>query len=233
MSTITATSYPFDPTGTKVSNKITGEQQILSGANPRDYYFIVPKVAPFFEDSLSIVFVDSVTNTPRTLDKNIDYYCSHPFVDASYSTAKPIWGSISFLNTALVGKVTLVYNTVGGGWVPSDTELAELLANRIGNPRVTSWEQLINLPNAFPVIDHEYSLIDLKGMEALVTALNAMTATIAQRGGQDLASHKSDKNNPHGTTAAQLDAPTNAQAQAMATKAAADAIAAHVQAYHT
>jgi hypothetical protein len=232
MATNTVPSYPFDPTGTKVSNKITGEQHILTAANPRDNYFIIPDVPPFFENGLAIVFKDGVTGTPRPLVKNVDYYCSHPFIGASYSTAKPIFGSITMLNTALAGIITLAYQTVGGKWVPSNAEIAEALANRTGNPRVTAWEKIVNLPEAFPVIDHEYDLINMKGVEELIAAVNALTTAIATGSGTGLAAHKADKNNPHGTTAANVGAYTKAETVSKISEMITTAMNNHVTAYH-
>ena len=46
--------YPFDPTGKLASNKIVGEQQILTAANGVDYKLIVPTFAPFFTDNFNI-----------------------------------------------------------------------------------------------------------------------------------------------------------------------------------
>ena len=232
MANNTVASYPFDPTGVKLTNRITGEQHILTVANPRDNYFIIPNVPPFFEDGLSIVFKDAVTGVPRPLVKNVDFYCSHPFLDASYSTAKPIFGSITFLNTAIAGVVTLAYNTVGGKWVPNNAQIAEALANRLGNPRTTSWETIINLPDAFPVIDHQYDLRDTKGMDELVTSVENLTKAIAANSGATIASHKADKTNPHGTTAAQVGAYSKAETVSKITEMVTAAINAHVAAYH-
>jgi hypothetical protein len=232
MAITTVPSYPFDPTGTKATNKITGEQHILTIANPRDNYFLIPKVPPFFEDGLVVAYKDAVTGTPRALVKNIDYYCSHPFLEASYSTGKPIFGSLTILNTALAGIVTLGYNTVGGKWVPNNAQIAEALADRISNPRVTSWETIVNLPDSFPVIEHEYNLKDLKGVESLIVAVNNLTQTIAANSGATLTAHKADLGNPHQTTAAAVGAFTKAETVSKITEIVSAAIAAHVTAYH-
>lgn len=232
MATPTVPSYPFDPTGLKMSNKITGEQHILTIANPRDNYFLIPDVPPFFEEGLSIVFKDAVTGAPRTLTKNIDFYCSHPFLEASYSTAKPIYGSITILNTAMAGIVTLAYNTVGGKWVPNNAQIAEALADRLNNPRVTSWESVVNMPDSFPVIAHEYDLKDLKGLDDLVASVNKLTEAVVNNSGLSVATHRSDMANPHGTTAAQVGAYTKAETVSKINELVNAAIAAHVAGYH-
>lgn len=233
MTITTVPSYPFDPTGTKLSNKITGEQQVLTASNPRDNFFLIPDVAPFFGDSMSVTFKDGQTGIQRPLVPNVDFYCTHLFLDASYSTAKPIYGSITMLNTSLAGIVTLAYQTVGDQWVPSDAVVAEALANRLGNPRATSWEQIVNPPNAFPVIAHEYDLVNMKGLDSVVTSINALTSAIAAGSGTGLTSHKADFNNPHQTTADQVGAYDKGTSDARATQIANQIMAMHIAAYHS
>src|SRR5690606_976424 len=109
------TTYPFDPTGTQSSNRITGEQHIITPVNYKDYSFIVPRLAPFFQTSLQITFRDQDDNTVALVE-GVDWYLSHWFISASRACSKPIYGSISFLNRNLNGVITLSYNTLGGDW---------------------------------------------------------------------------------------------------------------------
>ena len=48
--------FPFDPTGTLPSNKLTNEQHIVTPLNWRDYNVFVPKRGPFFADSFKLSF---------------------------------------------------------------------------------------------------------------------------------------------------------------------------------
>ena len=155
------------------------------------------------------------------------------FLEASYATAHPIYGSITLLNTSLVGIVTLGYQTVGGEWVPNDAVVAEILADRLNNPRTTSWEKVAHLPATFPPIAHEYDLINMKGMDEVVAALNAVTSAILTNSGSNLTAHKADLNNPHGVTAAQTGAYDKAQADAKAQALITSAMAQHVAQYHS
>lgn len=233
MSTVTTSpAYPFDPTGSKASNKVLNEQHILSPGNPRDAYFIVPYFAPFFEDGLVLTFKDT-NGVPKTLVKNVDYYLTHMFLEASYSTAKPIYGSITFLNTALAGIVKLdQYRTVGGEWVRNENDRAAILADRLHNPRTTSWEQVANLPVAFPPIAHEYELKDMKGLDDLVGVMERIVTAILSRSGVDLTAHVTNMNNPHGLTAAKLNAYTKTEADARINQLISTALANHVKTHH-
>lgn len=202
--------YPFDPQGTSPANKVTNEQHPLQQVNWRDYHFIVPKQAPFFKDSIVIELRNS-TNQIVPLTEGVDYYFSHQFHDASLACAKPIYGSISFLNTSLQGNVIIrSYQTVGGEWNIDEAQIQEILADRLHNPRTTTWEQVVELPWKFPVVDHEWDLVDMVGASELQVALLAIRDAILTAGGggggggPELQAHIANKFNPHEVTKAQV-----------------------------
>lgn len=200
---IDGTTYPFDPTGQLASNLIPAEMQILTAQNYRDFHFIVPNLAPYFTDSLVITFQDTNGNI-KTLTEGVDYVCTHVFHDASLACAKPIAGSISFYDTLLAGQVQLKYQTLGGIWTIDQTAIETILADRLHNPRITTWEQVTEQPVTFPVIDHEWNLVDLVGMSDVVNALANIEDMLRQTGSTGLAAHIADHNNPHLVTAAQV-----------------------------
>jgi hypothetical protein len=214
----TTTLYPFDPTGKLASNLITGEQQILTAVNFRDYHFIVPQMAPYFTKSLVVKFQPVVGDT-KILTEGIDYYCTYVFHDASLACATRIAGAISFNNNLLAGVVQLQYQTLGGIWTIDQQEIATILADAVYNPRVTTWEQVTYQPITFPVIDHDWDLVDLVGMSEVVNAVNAVQTAILQQASTGITAYLVNYNNPHQTTAAQTGAPTVAQVTAMITAA--------------
>lgn len=196
-------TYPFDPTGNAATNLITGEQQIITGANFRDYHFIVPKLAPFFADSLVVTYRDT-QGVVRPLVEGIDYYCTHWFIAASRACAKDIFGSISFLDTLLSGVVTLKYQTIGGIWTQDDAQIAEILANKLANPRTTSWDVIVDMVVSFPVIDHEWDLQDMVGQTEMVQALAGIEEVLRQTGETGITAHIANLDNPHQVTGAQV-----------------------------
>jgi hypothetical protein len=200
---IDGTTYPFDPTGKLASNLITGEMQVLTANSYQDIHFIVPQMAPYFTTSLIVKF-QAVGGQVETLTEGVDFECTHVFHDASLACATPIAGSITFYNTLLAGQIQLQYQTLGGIWTLDDQEIAAILADTLHNPRVTTWEQVTNQPVTFPVIDHEWDLVDLVGMSDVVTELQNIEAALRLGGGEDLAAHEADHNNPHQVTATQV-----------------------------
>lgn len=200
-------AYPFDPTGTAISNKVPPEQHIINPPDYSEYYFIVPKVGPFFENGLVVTHFPS----GLVLENGKDFVLGHKFSSASKATGKSLWGSISFYDKTLSGSVEIKYNTIGSPWTIDEHKVLEILSNVLNNPRITTWEQVVDLPINFPVIDHDWNLDDLVGASELVDAINRVTAGILDAaaddgsgGGASVGSHVLDFNNPHGTTKKQI-----------------------------
>lgn len=174
------TPYQFDPTGTLLANRITGEQHIITAASAGNYHYVVPTYAPFFSESCTVSHRD-IDNNVRFLVEGIDFHFGYQFIAASRSCAKPIYGGISFLNMELAGMVTLVYQTVGGTWTLDPVQINEILSDTLRNPRVVSWEQIANVPTLFPVVDHVWNLQDLVGMSDVKNAIDSISVTIANK----------------------------------------------------
>lgn len=195
--------YPFDPTGKATTNLVIGEQQILTEANGADYHLIVPKFAPYFVDSL-VITLKTPNSELKTLVNGVDYLCSHWFIAASRSVAKPVYGSISIVDSKLAGVVTMQYQTLGGIWSMNADNITTILSDKVHNPRVTSWDEVIDKPILFPVIDHEWDITDLFGVSKLVESINSVEQAIVNKVSTGLPIHISDYGNPHNVTAAQL-----------------------------
>lgn len=207
MSEVTDVVYPFDPTGSKSTNLIINERQTLTPPPWKDYHFIIPKFAPFFRDSLEIRRL----NDNKLLIEGEDWVATHHFIWASRNTAKPVYGSISFFDKTLTGIVEYKYQTLGGEWLISEARLSELLIHKASNPRITNWEQVVDLPYAFPVIDHTWNIDDLVGARDLRDAIDRISQTLVthyteEGGGTDFsASHHLRFDNPHGVDKFQID----------------------------
>lgn len=195
--------FPFDPTGSLQTNKITNEQQVVTAVSYRDYHTLIPKCAPYFLESMKLT-IKLLDGTVKELKKGIDWYGCFEFISASRACAAPIWGGIALLDTSLAGVVSLTYQTVGGPWAIDAAKISELLAYNLHNPRVTAWEQVVDLPMAFPVIDHEWDLVDLVGAKELVAALSGIEAAVRAAGGSDISKHLMDFANPHQTNKDQV-----------------------------
>ncbi len=216
-----AISYPFDPTGTNPVNRVTNEVHVITPVNLKHFNFFVPENGPFFADNFSMVFRHP-DNSIWPMTEGVDYYFSHHFLSASKACAKPVYASITFLNHQTQGVVQISYNTVGGTWTATPTIIAQMLADLTYNPRTTTWEQVANLPYQFPVVDHEWNLVDMVGMSSVVAALEDIKDTLLSVTGGGLQSHIQNLNNPHGTTKTHIGL-GNVQDYPIATQAQAEA----------
>jgi hypothetical protein len=167
-------AYPFDPTGQATSNHIPNEIQTVSVNVGSNYNFIIPSAAPFYRKSM--VVYNSTTG--QKLDEGVDYVCAYKFIDASTSIGAPIYGAIQFLNLSQSMVVRLDYQTIGGAWVVPQNQLTAMLANITSNPQQTSWDQVADLPYQFPPINHEFNLVNLKGFDCLVAAVEGLGGLI-------------------------------------------------------
>ena len=192
--------YPFDPEGKLTSNIVRDEQHVLTAANGRDFRCVVPKLGPFFAKDL-IIKIKSGTAPLVTLTLNQDYYLTHKFLDASRMTGQEIFGSITMLRDDLVGTLVFTQRRIlGGDWILSDVQWQEVVANVKNNPRIITWEQVAKVPLQFPVIDHQFNIIDLIGMKETVEALRAIEEAISGMSEGSILMHLQDYNNPHRTT---------------------------------
>lgn len=217
---MTTVTYPFDPTGSNPLNRIVNEQHVLTSLNNTQLYqTVMPSAAPFFSDNLILSFRNP-DNSVRILTEGVDYYFTHQFISASKATAKPVYGSITFLDRDIQGVLRLTYQTLGGVWTLTDSEIADILANMVKNPRTTAWEQITDLPFQFPVIDHEWNLVDMVGASDIVDAIDSVRDAILAGNAGGIAAHINDKTNPHEVTKTQVglgsvqNYPVSSQAQA-------------------
>lgn len=194
-------SYPFDHTGVASTNLVQGERQIIPIANAANFVLIIPFAAPYFWPSLKVIHVP----TGRTLSEGVDYYCTHRFYAATTKLGQPIYGSITMIDKTLSGTIDLEYQTVGGDWTLSSLQLQAILGQTLLDPRTAVWEQITELPYAFPPLpNHPHEVSDMTGMAEVIDALHAIAQSIIDSATGANESHIDDKNNPHETTAAQV-----------------------------
>lgn len=195
-------AYPFDPTGELNDNLIVKESHVIDPPDYTDFYFVVPTIGPFFEHNLEVRHWPS----GRILINGVDFILSYKFLGASRATAKPVYGAISILDRVISGVLEVTYQTIGGPWTIDENKAAELLSNAINNPRRTTWEQVVELPHAFPVIDHEWDLVDMVGASELKDSLDKITDALYDQIGNSTSgeNHATNKSNPHEVTKAQV-----------------------------
>lgn len=179
---LTLLTYPFDPTGQALSNRITGEQHAVQEANYRDYYYIVPTYAPLFEHNVVITYLAG-DGSSRVLVPDVDYYFALPFLGATRSIGIPLYGAITLNNSIIDGTISIDYRTLGGEWTTDPAAILANLATLMYNPRVALWDVVTNKPAVFPPIVHPHNIDSIFGAEAVINAINELAGTIANSSG--------------------------------------------------
>lgn len=192
--------YPFDPTGKATTNLVSGERQVVNSPGIMNFFYIVPKAGPFFRDGLKVKLYPSGIE----LVEGVDYNPTHYFHAGSHGTGLQMYGSLTFYDHTLTGTVSLEYQTIGGDWVLDEGKIVELLANNLIDPRITTWDEAIDLPYQFPAIDHEFNVDDFIGMEEVVSGLTRIKEAIIAASSGASAGHVLDHENPHQVTATQV-----------------------------
>lgn len=217
MSTVVTTGlYEFDPRMQNPANLIKTERQTLQTPGRDDFFFIIPKAAPFFVRTLKLF--NDATGAP--LKAGIDYTAGHYFPEAMEFIDTKIAGSIRLLNHSLAGIVRLEYHTLGGDWGHDDASILAELSNRQYNPLVRQWGHIKELPYSFPVVPHDQSIDSLIGSPELRDAIDGVAKAIEATAAGSTQNHIADRSNPHQVTKAQVQLP-NVPNWGVATDAAA------------
>lgn len=198
-------SYPLDTTGLAPANLIVDEVHTLTELNDETYRLIIPEFAPFYLDNFVLKHVDA-QNNETLLTPDVDFILVLPYIAATRSIGKMLYGGISISNNFVNGLIKLQYQTIGGSWTADANQVLVTLANIVYNPRLTSWDQVTNIQQLFPSINHDDSMDYVYGHESLVDALNSLAETVALAPSQTptYVTHMTRSDNPHGVTKAQV-----------------------------
>lgn len=196
-------TYPFDQSGVASTNLVRNETHTTTEANFRDYRFIVPKFAPFFTNNL-VVKHQAEDGTVTTLEHNKDYSEALPYVAAQRSLGKAVYGAITLSNEVANGLISVTYQTIGGTWVCDAQYVLEYLAEKAYNPRVTIWDNVTNVQDLFPVIDHYEPYDSIYGQDYLIESVNQIATAILGGEVSSDVTHSMRRDNPHAVTATQV-----------------------------
>jgi hypothetical protein len=173
-------AYALDTTGQALANKITNDNHSLSFGAGSQYLFVVPKESPFYEVGLVIRHTPT-TGPTVVLTKGVDYNLAFKFIGASSAITKPVYGGISFVNTALTGSVSLDYQALGGNYSVDTQTLTSILSDELRNPLIVSWEDVAGVPTVFPPTPHAWQLNDLVGLTALVEKIDLIASNVSAK----------------------------------------------------
>lgn len=202
---------PVDYKGTSPTNRIRGEKHILNKTDAQDHRVIIPDAAPFYANQtdtdirLKLNITNPQTGEKMDLIEGVHYYPVFYFIQASKATMYPVYGGVEFLDYNLEGTVEFeFYQALGGIWTLAPSKIAEILADMKYNPRSMSWDQIADLPERFPVVDHEYNYVDMVGQKDVIKGIYAIRDVLVSGSSTGLQAHIDNRNNPHVVTKEQV-----------------------------
>lgn len=195
-------TYPYDPSGLLLSNKVVEESHTITPANGKDFRFIVPKAAPYFVRSVKLFHAA----TGKEMIRGTDWVPGHAFQAATKTQPYvEIAGSLLILNNSLSGTFTLKeYQTLGGEYTIDETTALEILANTLLDPRLTTWDKVIDAPLIYDALTHLHHVSTSIGYGDMVTALQNLVTVFtleASKLNDRITAHLNDALNPHSTSA--------------------------------
>lgn len=168
--------YPFDITGTLSSNLVT-ERHILTDVNNETARLIVPFAAPFY-------FIDIKMDTGEELIplvNEVDYELRLFYAVASYGTRKPIHGAVFIKRPLIEGELVFTMQILGGGFVSDARNVYRNIANGLYNPRTVYFDQVTDIQDTFPPIDHLVDINDTVGADAVVASIQSVSQAIVNK----------------------------------------------------
>lgn len=168
--------YEFDPHGTNPQNIIRDERHTITVKNNYDFNYIIPDYAPFFTNDFKL-YTKTQAGAKQYLVEGVDYVFGMRFIQAQTMAGKVVYASVSFINRNYSGDVYLEYRTMGGEWTISQEKIATILSDWVHNPVETSWEQVADLPYAFPPITHTHEVGKLTTVDDLIEEIRKLSGT--------------------------------------------------------
>ena len=163
-------SYPLDTTGTAASNLVVDEPHTLTEVNDAPYRILIPTFSPFYLHNLAVKHVDTA-GVVKPLVEGVDFYCALPYMVATRSIGKPLYGGLAFISTLPQGTILVTVQTLGGEWCADAQYVYKMLLEKDYNAGVTWWDTLTNVQQVFPPTPHALAVTDIDGISNLIAEL--------------------------------------------------------------
>lgn len=216
--TIKKLLYPVDFTGEAQTNRISGELHTIGKDRYRAFAL---NYGYFYSDSVRII--ERGKTTPLT--PGVDFKCLYFARDISkMAKGKEVCGVVLIINEAVGTELEVSYNLVGGHYANYSSAIAEAIVLLELDNRNVYWKDILLKPDLFQPAPHAHDIGDVYGLEFLIDTLTQLINAILigdnavhqeilnalDKLRVDLTNahvaHLADKNNPHGTTADQVNA---------------------------
>lgn len=211
--------YPLDLSGSRKSNR----REELHTIGTDRYRAFALQGGPFYTSNLVV----RERNNTTPLTRGTDYECVFYYDNIARMTAGlEVCGVIVVHNPAIGNDLVVEANLVGGPYSASASAIQEAITQLELDNRNVYWANVILKPDLFQPTPHLHDLGDIFGFEFIIDLLGAIRDAIlvgdnakmeqirahldevVRQFNQALQTHVDDYNNPHRTTAEQVNAYT-------------------------
>lgn len=174
-------SYEFDPNGLNPANIVPEERFQITEANFRDFHFVIPTFSPFLTSDFVVKFYTNPEDTipAKVMTEGLDYQFVLSYHAATRSIGKPVYGGISISAIRFSGTVGISYRTIGGEWIANKNYVLQVLAEKAYNPRIAYWDEVTNVQQMFPPVNHPMDFDKVYGQQELIQAIDRLRNDIA------------------------------------------------------
>lgn len=218
--------YSYDRTGRSRDNLVINEEHQLRDVEMRVF---APNAGAFYTES---VVVRDVANG-QILRLGTQYKFGNYYPEASREANKEVATIIVITDANVSNRVAVDYQVVGGLYGFSNQAIIlQIEALRLDR-RPAKWKNIFDKPDGYTPSPHTHTMMETFGYQHLITQLNQIRHAIltgdeashtaiyeyidglearlqglGSSTGNTLSGHTSNRNNPHGVTAAQINAYT-------------------------
>jgi len=218
------TRYPYDPTGSSLNNAVLNDPYKLDYKAARS---IAVRYGCFY--SKSVIVKDAATQ--EILKRGVHYSFTCLNAEAVMLTGREIHSMIIITEKTVSDTVLVSYQAVGGQFSSHENAIEQLVQSTSLDAREVFWPNIDDKPSVFPPEKHTHDIGDIYNFnqfvyrtdrirQALEVKMTLELDTIYLKTDQDAAdiksradaldvliqSHINNDENPHQTTAAQIDA---------------------------
>lgn len=230
--------YPLDMSGENPDNRITGEEHELEDLAIR---VLAPKYGPFFTHNLVVVDTTTglPLRRGRTQDGG-QFRIAEIMAEATKDVGREVAELIVIEDPTVSKKVLVDYNCIGENYHNNSAGLIKMYEAIMNDSRPVDWVNIINKWSTYPPTLHKHLLRDIIGFEPMVVAMERIRSAIILGNtpafgyltdwmtrrtkeledrldsftgsvNELLTEHIGNKDNPHETTADQVDSYTKEQ----------------------
>lgn len=174
--------YPLDEYGTNPKNFIKGEYHTVSSISYKDYFLLIPKASPFYENDFLVRYKSADYPEFRVLKEGVDYSFVMDYVEASSAFRKVVYGGIIIHNLDLSGIIEINYRTLGGPHVANPKRVINTIIENVYNPTEIYWSWVTDVPPILPPEEHEHDLMEVKNIRDVIDAINSISTNIVEGG---------------------------------------------------